>query len=451
MAGGTWTSQNKVLPGVYINTRQGSLSAGIGEKGIVAIAEPLSWGPVGVVQEFIPGEDPTRYIGYGITSEKALFLREMMKGSDVTEGPARILLYRLTGTEGEKATGTMGALTVTALYEGVRGNDITIVVSEDPDTEGIFDVSTVVDGTVADEQSVTEISDLKANQWVSFSGTGELTATAGQVLTGGSDPTVSPEDYAKFLTAIEPYRFDILVYDGTDSVTIQAFAAFVERISDRVGLKCQAVMAGAKACNSERVISVNNGVKLSDGTILTPQQAAWWLAGAEAGARYNQSLTYAQYPGAVEAVPRRTDVETEEAIKKGEVVFIDNFDTVKVCTDINTLTSFTVNKGKEYSKNRIVRALDQFCNDVYRQFSLNYIGKTDNDDNGRNLLKSWIVRYLGEMQANRGIQNFTAGDVTVEPGDSVDSVVIQVALQPVDSIEKIYISVSVSANTGMNE
>ena len=46
MAGGTWMSQNKVQPGVYINTKSsGNLSASIGEKGIVAIAEPLSWGP----------------------------------------------------------------------------------------------------------------------------------------------------------------------------------------------------------------------------------------------------------------------------------------------------------------------------------------------------------------------------------------------------------------------
>lgn len=31
MAGGTWTSQNKVLPGVYINTKsQGNLSVSVG-------------------------------------------------------------------------------------------------------------------------------------------------------------------------------------------------------------------------------------------------------------------------------------------------------------------------------------------------------------------------------------------------------------------------------------
>ena len=71
----------------------------------------------------------------------------------------------------------------------------------------------------------------------------------------------------------------------------------------------------------------------------------------------------------------------------------------------------------------------------------------DNNDTGRNLLKGWIVGYLNEMQANNGIQNFTAEDVAVSAGNSIDSVVIDVAIQPVDSIEKIYMTVTVSVNT----
>lgn len=448
MAGGTWTSQNKVQPGVYINTKsQGNLSVSIGEKGVVAIAEPLSWGASRVVQEIIPGEDLRKFIGYDVTHEKAAFLREMMKGSDTTAGPTKILLYRPAGTGGAKASGTIGGLMVTALYEGVRGNDISVIVQEDPDTENAYDVETVIDGTVADSQTVTSIAGLETNSWVTFSGTGTLESTAGIPLTGGKDPTIASSGYADFLSAIEPYQFDILVYDGTDNTTIQAIASFVKRISEKVGMKCQAVMANAQSCNSEWVISVDNGVKLADGTVFTAQQATWWLGGAEAGARYNQSLTYAQYPGASEAVPKLTDTEITEAIKVGKIVFIDNFNTVKVCTDINSLTSFTIDKGPEYSKNRVMRVLNQFCNDVYRQFSLYYIGKTDNNDNGRNLLKAWIVGYLNEMQANGGIQNFIPDDVTVSQGNAVDSVLIDVALQPVDSIEKIYMTVTVSANT----
>ena len=113
MAGGIWTSQDKVQPGVYINTKsQGSVRSNIGGKGTVAIAEPLSWGPAGVIREIIPGGDLRPYIGYDITDKKAVFLREMMKGSDTTAGPSRILLYRPAGTGGAKAKAEIGDLTV---------------------------------------------------------------------------------------------------------------------------------------------------------------------------------------------------------------------------------------------------------------------------------------------------------------------------------------------------
>ena len=58
MAGGTWTVQNKVRPGVYINfdsTSQTGLT--IGTRGVVAICEPMSWGAVGQVMTVNAGSD----------------------------------------------------------------------------------------------------------------------------------------------------------------------------------------------------------------------------------------------------------------------------------------------------------------------------------------------------------------------------------------------------------
>jgi hypothetical protein len=88
----------------------------------------------------------------------------------------------------------------------------------------------------------------------------------------------------------------------------------------------------------------------------------------------------------------------------------------------------------------------QFCNDTYEYFTKYYIGKVDNNDNGRALLRKYLIGYLNEMQSNNGIQNFVADDVEVLPGNAVDAVVVNVAIQPVDSIEKIYATVTVSAN-----
>jgi hypothetical protein len=93
-----------------------------------------------------------------------------------------------------------------------------------------------------------------------------------------------------------------------------------------------------------------------------------------------------------------------------------------------------------------MRVIMQLCNDIYEHFSGYFIGKVDNNDAGRNLLRGWIVGYGNEMMANNGIQNFVAEDVEVLPGAEIDSVLININIQPVDAIERIYVSVTVTAN-----
>ena len=451
MAGGIWTSQNKVLPGVYINVKsQPNVTANVGDKGVVAIAKALSWGALGAVQEITPGQDLTPFIGYDIGTEQAQFLREMMRGTDVTACPKKILLYRCAGTGGVKASATIGTLTITALYEGVRGNDITVGITADPDDEDApgrhYYVNTYVEGRVVDTQYVTSNSALVANAWVEFSGSGNITANAGTALTGGVDPEISVDDYSAFLTAIEPYTFDIIAYDGSTMTVVNAFVAFVKRMNENIGRKCQLVIGNYSALNSEYVICVRNGVVLADGSTLDDKQAVWWVAGAEAGAQYYQSLTYTQYPTAISANPKLTDDEAESAITSGRLAFVDDFGVVKICSDINNLTTVTPTKGAEFKKNRVMRVIMQFCNDVYEHFSLYFIGKVDNNESGRALLRAWVIGYLNEMQGNNGIQNFAAEDVEVLPGNEIDSVLVNVALQPVDSIEKVYMLVTVSVN-----
>ena len=447
MAGGIWQSQNKTIPGVYINVKsQPAVTANVGDKGVVAIAKALSWGPVGEVMEITPGQDVTPFIGYDISTEQAQFLREMMKGSDVTSGPMKILLWRPLGTGGVAASGTIGGITVTAKYPGVRGNDIAVLVAADPDSEGTFDVSTIVEGMTVDSQTVNTIAELVSNAWVTFSGSGAINASAATSLSGGVDPTASATDDAAFMTALEAYDFDIVAYDGAAPTVIDAYVAFVKRLNESVGRKCQMVAANITAANTKYAISVQNGVKLADGSELTANQAVWWVAGAEAGAMYYQSLTYAQYPGAISANPKLTDDEAASAVAAGQIAFIDTFGVVKVCSDINTKTTVTPTEGAEFKKNRVMRVIMQLCNDVYEHFSNYFIGKVDNNAAGRNLLRGWIVGYCNEMMANNGIQNFVAEDVEVLPGAEIDAVLININIQPVDAIERIYVTVTVTAN-----
>lgn len=444
MAGGTWTTQNKVLPGVYIRFKSAdALGMTVGERGIVTICEPMSWGPVAQVTEVTPDMDLTPITGYDITAPENLFIRQIFLGTDRTNPPTKLLLYRPTASGSAQATATIGELTATALYPGARGNDITIIVTALTEPESSFQVSTVVDGNVVDQQIGANVDDLVANDWVTWSGSGALSASTGQALTSGQDGTVQSTAYSAYLTAIEPYKFDVMIYDGEDSSVLTALQSFIQRVNEENGQYCQLVAAEVTNPNTQYIINVNSPATLSDGTQLTPQQVTWWAGGASAGALYNQSLTYAQYPGAV-ATTMQTNAQFIQQVQAGEFVLFAEDGVVKVMQDINSLTTFTEDAGKAFRKNRVFRLMATIANDIYAQFSASFIGVVNNNAAGQARFKAAIVGYLQEIQANNGIQNFTEDDVAVLPGNDIDAIVVTVAVQAVDSVEKIYMTVEIS-------
>lgn len=440
-AGGTWTSQNKVRPGAYIRFRTNkAVGLTVGERGTVTIAKSLPWGEMGKAVTFTPDEDPTAYTGYKITDASNLWLQEMTKGSNRTDAPTKIILYRLKATDAAKASATVGSLTVTALYEGSRGNDIAIIVSKN--TDGTFEISTVVDGEIKDAQTTKTTPD--ANAWVSFSGTPDED-TVKESLSGGEDGTVSASAYADYLTAVEPMKFDVLVYDGSDATVKKSIDSFIKRRVNNAGLYSQAVYAGESKPDSQYIIEVSGGVKLEDGTVLTAEQTCWWVGGATAGAKYNQSLTAATYTGATELTKPLTQTEYEDAINGGLFVFNEDDGVIRVEKDINTLISYTVETGKVFNSNRVIRLCSTIANDLRAQFNAYYIGVVNNNEEGRAQFKSAVAKYMVEIQANNGIQNFDSEeDIEVLAGEDADAVVVNLAIQPVDSIQKIYMSVDVS-------
>lgn len=437
MAGGTWTSQNKVRPGVYVNAVSEPKALGtVGERGIVALALSLPWGPETQIITVEAGADTMDVLGFDINDPALLLVRESLKRAKT------LLLYRLNS--GDKATANAGDLTATAKYSGTRGNAISVVVQANIDDPDKFDVKTLVSGVVVDSQTVTAISELAANGWVTWSGNGDLTATAGVNLTGGTDGAVTNADHTAFLTALELLDFNTVGLTVDDATLKPLYTAFVRRLREDEGKKVQAVVPNYPAADYEGVISVKNGVVLSDGTTLTAAQAVAWVAGATAGATVSQALTYTAYDDAVDVSPRYTNSQIEAALLSGEFVFTPSNGRAIVEQDINTLHSFTPEKGKQFRKNRVLRVLDGIANDLKRIFESFYLGKVDNNADGRNLLKSEAIAYMNTLQAINAIQNFDAqSDVTIVAGNESDAVYAEIGAQPVDSIEKTYLKVRV--------
>ena len=460
MAGGTYNDYNKTLPGVYIRYKtKPDLSAKVGERGIVAIAKQLHFGKE---NDFIVIEDLTKLnslVGFDITSDDALFIRELTRGTDLTGGASKILLWKLKEDGNAAASVTIGNLTATAVHKGLYGNNIMIVINPDAaskyeDAEdgnkekyGIYTVETYYNNSIVDTQTIgtdkdnpAKVEDLSDNTFVKFTGKGELEASVGTALTGGLDGALATTAHSEFLSALAKKSFTAVIYDGTDTVTKSVYASFVKRMSEEEGKYCVAIMADYVSPNNEYCISIKNGYILETGEKITPEKATWWLGGAEAGANYNESLTYHNQPAATSLLEEYENTEIKELIAKGHIVLMNMDGEIKIVTDINTFTSFTPTKSRAISKNRVMRTIFQVCNDLYANISKSYIGKVDVNADGVNMVKGFTIGYLDGLQANRAIKNFTKDDVTVEEFE-VDSMKMGLYLQPVDSLEKLYVEI----------
>ena len=427
LGGGTYLVQNKVLPGAYINFVSRPRAMGsLGERGVVCVGMEMNWGAAGMVTveaaEF--RTDSRKLFGYDYLSEEMKDMRELFLHAK------KVKVYRLNG--GEKATAVLGGMTATAKYAGKRGNDICIAVVENVDEDGSFDVETYLETELVDSQTAANVEELEDNDFVTFSGTGELTQTAGTYLKGGTTTAAAGSSYADLLDMAEAEDFNVLAYCGEDETTKKLFVNFTKRMREEEGVKFVTVLYDYAKADHEGVISVG-----------TAKELVCWTAGATAGAEVNESLTNVVYDGEYEVDAKRKKSEYIKGIENGQFLFYEEGGEIRVLRDINSFTSFTAAKGSDFSGNRVVRVLDSIANDVANIFSKYYLGKQSNNANGRNLLKAEILAYHEELMKMEAIEQFTADDITVEKGAEKQDVVVYESVQPVDAMEKLYMKVEV--------
>ncbi len=440
MAGGTFEKGvSKRRPGLYVNFESAALSRiESGERGTVVIPIICSWGESKSFKVIEKEKDVFENFGHKVIEPEVIYIREAMKRAN------KVIAYRLN--DGVKATATWGTpeTIVTAVHGGVKGNNITIKCT-DISASTKKTVETYFNMKLVDEQVVENIEEFKENGYVTFSGTGAISATAGTTLSGGTDTKASDNDYLDFMDHSEVQEFDTIALPTDESSLKTIFTNFIRRLRDDEGKKVVGVLSRFDS-DYEGIINVTNGIILEDGTELSAVDSTVWVAAAAAGADITESLTYSKYTGAVDVNPRKTHSEYKEALKNGEFVFQFDGAGVKVEQDINSLKSFTPNKGKMFSKNRIMRTLDAINNDLTRVFRDSYIGKLDNNEDGHAVLSSAVDNYFLNLQNGGAIKNFVPGkDFVIDVNKSVGDEVYAVAnIQPVDSMEKIYFEVKIN-------
>lgn len=429
LGGGTFTAQNKILPGTYINFISKSAAVNPNERGVVAMGLSLNWGASGIFTVTVAEFKRYAYklFGYNADADEMLNVREIFKHATT------LIAYRLNDG-GVKASCTYAE----ALYAGTRGNDITILVQANVDNAAKFDVITKVGTKTVDMQTVAAATDLVKNYYATFK---SATLAAGTYqMTGGTNGTVTGTQHQAFLNALESYSFNALGVDTTDATTKALYAAYTKRLRDDLGVKFQTVIYSYDG-DYEGIINLMSTVSDNGASAAA---LVYWFAGAEAGCSLSESLTNYEYDGEYLINTPLTQDELEVAINTGELVFHKVGDSIRVLEDINSLVTFTDEKNSYFSKNDVIRTLDSIATQTAALFNNGYVGKIKNNKGGRTAFWSALVDIHKALEKKGAIEDFSADDLTVETGEEKGSVIINDAVIVTETMEKLYMTVIVA-------
>lgn len=443
LGGGIWAVQNKVLPGTYINfSSVAKASATLSERGYAAMPLMLDWGPDNAVFTVTSGDfqkNSLKLFGHAYAEDAVLPLRELFKYAQT------LYAYRLNGG-GVKAANKF----CTAKYTGSAGNRLSTVIAVNADDADLFDVSTYIDTTLVDMQTVTKAGDLKPNDFVTWKADATLEATAKTPLTAGANGAANAAAYQAFLDKIESYSFNTLGCPSDDATTIGLFVNFTRRMRDEVGANFQTVvfnaLGAAKAGDYEGVIEVGNKVVDFDSAIPGMGQygLVYWATGVSAGCAINKSNTNKRYDGELTVNVDYTQADLEKGIKTGRFMFHNVGGEVRILEDINSLVTVSDTKGDVFKANQTVRVCDQIANDVAVLFNTRYLGVVPNDATGRVALWNDICKIYQALESIRAIEDFDPDTVTVEQGDTKKAVVCTTKdLNVINAMAQLYLSVVV--------
>ncbi|MEE1249005.1 MAG: phage tail sheath C-terminal domain-containing protein [Lachnospiraceae bacterium] len=426
--GGTWTSQNKVLPGAYINVVSAEkVDASLSDRGIVAIPMELKWGAEIIeieAEDFQP--DSVSVFGYLFDADELINVREALKKAQ------KLIVYRLN-YDGVKASNDYA----TAKYAGTRGNDVKIVITANVDDASKFDVVTYAGVQKIDTQTVAMAAELKENDFVTFKSDKDLAETAGIPLTGGTDATLTGAEHNTALEKLEAYSFNTLVCTSNDDKIKALYKAHTKRMRNDVGAKFQTVFYNYDA---DDIGCINVTSKPVSGD---EQSLVYWVGGAEAGCAVNKSVQSTVYDGEYVIDTSLKQSKLKEALKKGQFVFHKDGEKVEVLDDINSFVSFTSEMNEDFHFNQVVRVVDQVAIDTALVFKNKYLGKMPNNASGRVSFWNDLVAKHMTLQHLEAIQNFDSKDITVEKGDAKNAVVVTDEVDIVCAMAKLYMNIYV--------
>lgn len=450
----------KNRPGVYQRHTNVGHTKSSANDGICAIPIQANWGPLGKVLKNNSTTDlKTNYgtgtygSGYTVPAAAAMF----------EGGASTVYTYRL-GTGGTAAKLELsGGLTVTAKYPGTMPISVAVQAKlGDAKTKQflVYVGSTKMETWEFAADTKTEGANLIAatanSNYVTVTGsatTVSALAVAAGTLTGGTNPTVTNEDYSKAFAALELsyYNTIALDVDDDDSMTLSLMLQEYLNGAYQFGKLGMAVvgekttvpfadrLAHAVAFNDAKVVYLGGGymagTKNKDGAL-----AICYTAGVIASTPTNQGITHAVIDEATDLCETLTFDQYTAAIAAGALMLSKSSDgSIWFDSGINTLTNPEVGtQDAGWKKIRRVKVrfelidrMDRVLNPKVGRISADSDGIADIIQTGQRVLDAMVTE--GKLMSGA---TFTEDTANPHEGDSAHFIIQS---DDIDSLEMIYL------------
>ena len=450
MAGGIWSiTELPVLPGLYMNFQAAALAAiQTGARGVVMLPVKAHWGPVETFETLTSENDLLEKFAAAADSDGSTVYNTVRMA--LLGGAKKVLAHRIAGPEVAAASITLkdtnatpaNVLKLTAKYPGARANNFKITIQANliDNTkqdlklyEGTTLLKTFAFPSGNIDAAVLSINEDAENVWLVAEkiAAGTLAAVTSSTMTGGNSGIsgITASTYTEAMAAFETQTFNILSLDGITDAAIQtSVASWTIRMRNQ-GKCIMTIMGGpaaddtatdavAKAIartagfNHEGIVNVGTGVEL-DGETYSSAQVAPFVAGLIAGQKLSESTTYAAT--AFDDVTRRwTHSEQEDAVRNGVFILFHDGTIVKPLRGINSLITLRQGQSNFFKKIRAIRVMDAINSDLQTAAEKNYIGKINNNEEGRLALIAACKQYM-EVLVQGGVIEATNWDVYLNP------------------------------------
>jgi hypothetical protein len=463
---------------------------------IVAVPFTHDWGPVDTV---VPVDSMAQFDAiYGETySPGRLAVLQAFRGEDLDGvlGAGRVLAYRMAGTSAAKASRVLQnttpatALTLTARYEGTKGNNFRVTV-QDYAGDATKDELILFDGSTEIERYQypnTDIADLAAqingttpytiatrSDWVTAVAnvTGvALTPVSSVAFTGGdSGSTLLAADWTDLMAKLEVERFSILApFDLTDSTILASLKTwavgqndkgkrFIVVVGGALNELAAAAIARAATLASEHFITLGIGSVRDDLTldatdtpvVLSTSQLAPRVAGILAQRGNTQSLTFARLRGLV-ILQGPTEQNILDAYDAGIVTLARDSDVDAPVRIEAGLTTYTVktDTNKPYaifSQPKFVRTMGDMEVALTERSQRYHIGRLPVNNKTREAIVGDAIRLLRAYEEAGAVQPAPDGwSVSLPPGQSDDNsyVDVEIGMKFGRSLEQVFYTVRV--------